>query len=228
MSAPNRMGLFDLLRENPPPLVEQAFEHVESMLEDGNHMFAASAACALDNEILSIDLHALDKDINQREQKLRRAVLEHLTIDPQREMVFSLKLVSIVHEAERIGDITKSLVKARHIAHEPRMGPWVEPLRDLRDRILVMFEHAKQGFVEENVEAARTLMAMHESIKDDVTAYLQHLADAEDITANEGIVYALIAHLLSRVSSHLSNIASVVALPFDQIRRAHGSDNASA
>ena len=214
------MGLFDILREHPPPLVEQAFEHVESMLQDGHHMFAAAAACTLDNEILDVDLHALDKDINRREQLLRRAVLEHLTIDPQREMVFSLKLISIVHEAERIGDITKSLVKAGRVAHEPRMGRWVEPLRDHRDRILVMFEHANKGFVEENVDAARTLMSMHEAIKDDTTRYLSALADADDITPNEGIVYALVARLLSRASSHLSNIASVVALPFDQIRRA--------
>lgn len=195
------------------------------MLNDGHHMFAAAAACALDNEILDVDLHALDKDINRREQNLRRAVLEHLTIDPHREMVFSLKLISIVHEAERIGDIAKSLVKARSIAHEPRMGPWVEPLRDVRNRILQMFEHAQKGFVEENLTAARTLMQMHETIKDETTAYLQDLANADDLTSNEGIVYALIARLLSRVSSHLSNIASVVALPFDQIRRAHYSGN---
>jgi len=33
-------------------------------------------------------------------------------------------------------------------------------------------------------------------------------------------VYAMSARLMSRVSSHLSNIASAVASPFDQIRRA--------
>jgi len=57
-------------------------------------------------------------------------------------------------------------------------------------------------------------------MKDDVTTYLQDLADDDRLTANEGIVLALIARLLSRVSSHLSNIASAVVSPFDQIRRA--------
>jgi phosphate uptake regulator len=63
-------------------------------------------------------------------------------------------------------------------------------------------------------------MEMHETMKDDVTAYLQTLARADDVDANAGIVYALTARLLSRVSSHLSNIASTVVSPFDQIRRA--------
>jgi phosphate uptake regulator len=214
------MGLFDLFSDERPALVAEAFGHVQRMLDTGNNMFAAASAFALENEILDVDLGELDREINECEQELRRAVLEHLTFDPQSEMVFSLKLVSIVHEAERIGDLAKSIVKAGKLAHKPRMGPRVEPLRDMRDRVLQMFEHAHDGFVNEDTEAARRLMTMHEELKDDVTAYLQNLADTEDMTANEGIVFALLARLLSRVSSHLSNIASAVVSPFDQIRRA--------
>lgn len=214
------MGLFDLFTEDRSALVVEAFGHVQRMLDTGHTMFAASTAFALENEILDVDLHERDETINQCEQELRRAVLQHLTVDPQREMVFSLKLVSIVHEAERIGDLSKSIVKAGRLAHKPRMGDAVEPLRDMRDRVLVMFEHARKGFVEEEADAARTLMQMHETMKDDVTEYLSHLADHDDITANEGIVLALLARLLSRVSSHLSNIASTVVSPFDQIRSA--------
>ena len=214
------MGLFDLFSEGAPPLVEEAFENVTNMLSDGHQMFESSTAFALDNEILDDDLSAIDKNINQYEQELRRSLLEHLTVNPEREMVFSLKLISIVGEAERIGDLAKSIVKAGRLAQQPRMGRHVEPLRDMRDRILKMFELAKSGFVDEDPEAARTLMTMHERIKDDTTAYLTQLADADDLSANAGIVYALLARLLSRVSSHLSNIASSVAAPFDQIRRA--------
>lgn len=214
------MGLFDVFNDRSAPLVDEAFGHVRQMLSDGHHMFDTATAFALDNEILDVDLHVLDERINQNEQALRRAVLEHLTIDPQREMVFSLKLVSIVHEAERIGDLTKSIVRAGRLARGPRLGSHVEPLRNMRDRILQMFDHVKRGFVQEDADAARTLMEMHETMKDDVTAYLKELADADDLEANEGIVYALLGRLLSRVSSHLSTIASTVVSPFDQIRSA--------
>ncbi|PEN13734.1 hypothetical protein CRI94_06570 [Longibacter salinarum] len=214
------MGLFDLFSDDRPALVAEAFVRVQQMLDTGNDMFAAATAFALENEILDVDLGELDSEINEGEQELRRAVLEHLTFDPQREMVFSLKLVSIVHEAERIGDLAKSIVKAGKLAHKPRMGKHVESLREMRDRVLVMFDHAYHGFVDEEAEAARKLMTMHEQLKDDVTVYLQEVADDESLTANEGIVLALLARLLSRVGSHLSNIASTVVSPFDQIRRA--------
>jgi phosphate uptake regulator len=183
-------------------------------------MFAASTAFVLDNEILDVDLSELDQEINEGEMSLRRSVLEHLTIDPQRELVFSLKLLSIVHEAERIGDLTKSLEKTGRLAKKPRMGERVKPLRDMRDRILRMFESARKGFVESEQEEARKLMEAHEQMKDDVTEYLNTLADREDITPNEAMVYAMSARLMSRVSSHLSNIASTVVSPFDEIRRA--------
>jgi len=216
------MGLFDMLTNDSSPLVEEAFNHIREMLDVGHHMFAASTAFVLDNEILDDDLHALDRDINEREQALRRAVLKHLTMNPTQEMVFSLKLLSIVHEAERIGDLSKSLKQAGGLAHAPRMGDPVEPLRDVRDRILQMFDHARRGFVDEDVEEARVLMEMHEQIKVDVTDYLTQVANRDDLSANAAVVYALTARLLSRVSSHLSNIASSVAAPFDQIRRAPG------
>ena len=54
---------------------------------------------------------------------------------------------------------------------------------------------------------------------DRISAYLHRLADNRDLTPNEGVVYALGARAMSRVSSHLANIASTVAYPFDQIRR---------
>lgn len=213
------MGFFAFFKEEQPPLVDQAFCDVKSMLENGHEMFAAATAFLLDNEILDVDLKALDNKINGCEQSLRRAVLEHLTVDPDRELIFSLKLISIVHEAERIGDLAKSLAKTGHLAKKPRMGPVVAPLRDIRNRILEMFTYGREGFVAGDASAARQLMVDHERLKDEVADYLQMLANRDDLTANEGVVYALSARMMSRVSSHLANIASTVASPFDKIRR---------
>jgi phosphate uptake regulator len=213
------MGFFRMLSGGQPPLVRQAFADVKVMLSNGHEMFAAATAFLLDNEILDTDLSGLDVEINRREQDLRRAVLQHLTVDPGTELLFCLKMISIVHEAERIGDLAKSLAKVGHLARMPRMGPLVLPLRDMRDRILAMFELTQKGFVEGEVEAARELMRRHGVIKDDTTRYLKDLAEREDITPNEAVTYALSVRLLSRVSSHLANIASTVASPFDQIRQ---------
>ena len=49
-------------------------------------------------------------------------------------------------------------------------------------------------------------------------SYLSDLALSSDVGSNPAVVYALGARMLSRVSSHVANIASTVASPFDQIR----------
>lgn len=213
------MAFFDFFRDNQPPLVAEAFEDVRSMLKVGQEMFAAATAHLLDNEILDVDLKELDETINVREQDLRRSVLEHLTIDPGRELIFSLKLVSIVHEAERIGDLAKSISKVTDLAEGQRMGPHVEPLREQRDAVMRMFERAREGFVEADESIARELMQEHERQKDVTTSYLKDLASSDDLSSNEAVVYALAARMMNRVSSHLSNIASTVVSPFDQLRR---------
>ncbi len=213
------MGLFDLLRSGYPPLVAQATEEIQAMVFLGRDMFASAAAHLLENEILEDDLSELDQNINLGEQRIRRAVFEHLSIHPEQDLIFSLKLVSIVHEAERIGDLAKSLAKVASMAKGPRLGDRVMPLREFRDQVLLLFDRLEEGFFRGSIEEAEEIMATHKYLKDEVALYIQDLADDNEITGNEGVVYALSARMLNRVSAHIANIASTVVSPLDQIRR---------
>lgn len=213
------MGFLDFFTGDQPAFVKQASDDVQAMLTNGRDMFAAAAAHLLDNEILDVDLAALDGDINACEQTVRRDVLHHLRVEPKHELVLCLTLISIVQEAERIGDLAKKLGWTARLAHKPRLGPLVEPLRLARSRILQMFDQTRHGFVEGDAAVAKQLMDAQPQIKADLAHYLQRLADNPAVTPNEAVVYTLGARTMSRVSSHLANIASTVTAPFDQIRR---------
>lgn len=213
------MSVFSIFRGSPPPLVEQSLNDVQLMLERGHTMFADASAHLLQNEILEVDLARLDEDVNAAEQRIRRAVLGHLSIDPNRDLVFSLKLISIVQEAERIGDLCKSLAKVAALADAPRMGPRVDALREMQQRILEMFDLTRRGFVKGDEASADRVMEMHEEMKGLAARYITDLARATDVTTNEAVVLTLAARMLSRVSAHLANIGSAVASSFDRIRR---------
>ena len=216
------MGFFDFFRGVQPPLVRQALRDVKQMLDVGQRMFGAATATLLDNEVLDVDLKTLDADINRCEQDLRRVVLEHLTVAPDRELVFSLKLISIVQEAERIGDLSKSLGRNALLAQRPRSGPFVGRLRLLRDRVDGMFEDTRLGFVEGDERRAQALLLKHDRNKGEVADLLCEMAASEDLTANEAVVLALSAQMLSRVSSHLANISSAVTGSFEHLRQGSG------
>jgi phosphate uptake regulator len=213
------MKLFNFLSDARPPLVEQSLEDIAAMIDGAGAMFAAATACLLDNEALSMDLSAADAAINARERKVRRAVLEHMAVAPQAELTLSLLLVSVVQDAERAGDLAKSIAKASDLAKEARSGPYVEALRAIRDRVQALFPKASRAFLASNEADARVVMEAHDGLKQDVGAYLARLAAAEDVSVNLAVVLAVSARMIGRTSSHLSNIISSVALPFDQIRR---------
>ena len=99
------MKFFDFLTGARPPLVNQSLGDMGAMLDTAAEMFAAATAYLLDNEPLTLDLSARDEEINARERKVRRAVLEHVTIDPRDELALSLLLISVVQDAERCGDV---------------------------------------------------------------------------------------------------------------------------
>ena len=213
------MGFFDFFRGVQPPLVRKALRDVGQMLDVGQQMFGAAAATLLDNEILELDLKRLDADVNRCEQDVRRVVLEHLTLAPDRELVFSLKLISIVQEAERIGDLCKSLGRNAALAQRPRFGPFVERLRALRDRIDGMFEDARRAFLDSDEARAYALLETHDHNKADVARLLADLAASETVTPNEAVVLALSAQMLSRISAHLANITSAVTGSFEHLRQ---------
>ncbi len=214
------MNLFSFLTGSRPPLVEQSMTDLGVMLDTADSMFAAATNCLLDNEPLHVDLSAQDETVNQGEQKIRRAVLEHILADPRGELALSLLLVSIVQDAERLGDLAKSIAKASALATAPRMGPHVDRLREVRDRVQGAFPRVRRSFIVGDAKAGRAVMDEHAQTKADVGDFLTTLAQADDVTPNQAVVLAITSRMIGRTSSHLSNIVSAVALPFDQVRNA--------
>ncbi|NNF59071.1 MAG: hypothetical protein HKN04_12625 [Rhodothermaceae bacterium] len=213
------MKLFNFLSDSRPPLVEQSLEDLGAMIDDASAMFAAATTYLLDNEALAVDLSAMDEEINAYEQKIRRAVIEHIAVDPRDELTLSLLLISIVQDAERCGDLAKSIAKAAALADAPRMGPHVEALRTIRDRVQALYPKAKSAFVTANTADAKAVMDEHDALKKEVSGYLKQLASATDLSSNLAVVLGISGRMIGRTSSHLSNIISSVAMPFDQIRR---------
>ena len=212
------MNFFSFLTGSRPPLVDKSLNELGTMLDTADTMFAASTNCLLDNEELKVDLSGMDQTINTGEQRIRRAVLEHLLSDPREELALSLLLISIVQDAERCGDLAKSIAKASDLADAPRMGRHVEALRPIRDRVQAAFPQVRRSFIVGDERAARKVMEEHDETKADVARFLQELASSDDVSANAAVVLAIAARMVGRTSSHLSNIISAVALPFDQVR----------
>lgn len=213
------LQFLNFLSSARPPQIQRSLDALAAMLDASGRMFAAATATLLDNEALTLDLSVEDEVVNAHERAIRRMVLEHVSSSPRDEVALSLVLVSIVQDAERLGDLAKNLGKTADLAAHPRMGPHVDALRPVRDRVQAAFPRVRDAFVASDEAAAREVMDAHDRTKTDLADYVQRLAAADDLTSNLGVVLATAGRMIGRTSAHLSNIASGVALPFDQIRR---------
>ncbi len=211
----------------PSTLVEAAFRDVGGMLEQAGRMFDLALEALLDNRELDGDLEAdldrMDDVVDEGERMVRRTILEHMSVNPRQDLVASLILMSMVQDAERIGDFARGLAQVVALAGSPRGGDFARDLRGIADRIRPHFALCNEAFRQDDSEKARRVLSAHAAIKHDCIACTRRVA-ASDLSADMAIVYAQTSQILRRISAHLANIASTVVQPFDRIR--HGDEDA--
>ena len=199
-------------------LLYQSIEDLRTMLGNEEEMFdAASAYLIHGTETPHVDVHKRDEDINAGERMVRRAVLQHLALNPQQDLPGSLVLVSIVIYVERIGDYAKDLWDLRESLTGSLQPDWIEALGALRDQIMPMFAWCAAAVCEDDVESGNSAMEAKRRVEELSDSLLDLLLKDSSAPAAPAIVCALATHYMRRISAHLSNIASSVVAPLDQI-----------
>ena len=206
----------EILQGPKRTLVSDAIDEVLAMVQRAEQMFAASCGTLLDDR-QAADLSRDDESINVGERMVRRLIFQHLMVNPQRDLPASLALLSIVHDVERLGDYAKSLAELNQWDELRRPGSrYGEACRELHGMIAPLFALASQAVRDSDADAARSLMQRHTEVKLR-TDEMVTSAMADTGANRDTVLYSLAARYLRRVSAHLSNVASSVVNPLDQL-----------
>ena len=198
-------------------LLEAAFKDVTTMLVQGGKMLDHALGALFEGQPLDVDLDAMDDVIDNGERMVRRTVLQHLTVNPEQDLVASLILVSMVQDAERIGDFARGLGELGDLVQTSLDGPPAEELKAIALRLRPLFETCEQAFREDDAESAQKVTSTHVELKQEFSDYVGKIASS-GLPANKAVGFAVAARILRRISAHLSNISSTVTQPFDRIR----------
>jgi phosphate transport system protein len=209
-------------------LFSQAFDDAHSMLVKSELLYNEAVKALLANKSAGFDIYELDREINSLEKKIRRKSLEHLSINPQQDIVASLVLTSIVIDVERIGDYSKNIYELHDLYGKPEKITIENKLIDYSSRITELFEKVKNVFIDEDEKEAATLMNKLNKIKRGCDKYIFDVASKKDCSARRTIVNVLFSRYLKRVSAHLENMMSSIANPFDMIGFYQGDMNKEA
>ena len=190
------------------------------MIADGEAVFRDSweaIAGETGAKELRQQIYDRDRSINEKERTVRRMLAEHLSINPKQDVAGALAMMSLVKDAERIGDYSKNIFELAFImGKEIREMTYIERLEDLRERIADRFGPLREAFVESDEEIAREILEEYQTIKKECGDIQDELFVAE-LPTREAICTVLIVRSFKRINSHMSNIASGVVYPLDQI-----------
>lgn len=200
--------------------MQKVAEEFGEMLSDAEYVFSHAWGVIIGRVAIDqIKQLLYDKDIavNQHEREIRRMLAEHLSINPKQDISGCLTMMSMIKDAERIGDHSKNIFELGVILEgDIKEMKYVDRLSTIQEKISRQFPKLKRAFLESDESMAREILQDYSPIKDECNQTLQDLF-SEELSTREAVTTALLSRYLKRVNSHMSNIASGVVYPLDQI-----------
>lgn len=198
----------------------EVLEDFKAMLDDTRRMFESVCKGLIEGREepgLEDKIYEIDRKVNLLEKEIRKRIVEHLSIQPSVDVPASLVLMSVVKDAERVGDYCKNLLEIKDLLNKPfERGQFEELFDGIDKRILDEFEKTQKAFIESDEKAAKEiLIAERETVKS-CDEILKKIAGSS-LSTNEAVCFALMARYFKRVSAHLANIGSSVILPISDL-----------
>ena len=211
------MAIFDWLKQSGPGGLESMGHKFEQMLEDGRHVFDLAANGLLsggDPEVFREDLFSTDRRINQTEIEIRRALVVHGSVHGTLHLPELLVMMSLVKDAERIGDYAKNLYDLSALEGEPIRDEERAALVEVKDSISNLLVRARNVYSEQNqpgaVEMLKDAGAIEDRCDESVTRLL-------GVKGRNMAACVLAYRYFKRVASHASNIVTSLVVPVDKL-----------
>ncbi len=198
----------------------QVMEDFRIMLDEAESMFEAVCARLTgggDDPELKERIYRMDKKVNELQKEIRRRIVEHLSLQPTVDVNACLILMSVVKDAERLGDYSKNLYEVTELLEHPIDKSLFSQYFDSLDSDIVkLFGQTRDAFIGADEEKARSTWDYHRRINKACDKIVKKVAKS-NLSVNEAVSFALIARYFKRIVSHLVNIATSVVLPLSDL-----------
>jgi phosphate transport system protein len=198
--------------------VKDMTSQVGEMLDAGYWMFDQACAVLLRKAAWG-DVHGplyeRDAQINHAEQAIRERIVTHLSVGNSADLAPCLVLMSVVKDAERIGDYCKNIFEVGKF-YQGEFGhrAFAEPLNDIRNKIASLFDPIKNALLTQDEDAAERLIQENSGVVKECDLIVQQLLCLQDeLPAAEAVACALLARHYKRVEAHLTNITLSIISP---------------
>ncbi|MEE2961575.1 MAG: PhoU domain-containing protein [Myxococcota bacterium] len=209
--------LIQILRDNDP-IEPMAREFIE-MLTLAEEMSDFIQPTVLDHS-LSLDhrkkVYKLDVKINKLERSIRKRIITHLNLKGG-HVSYCLVLMSIVKDAERIGDYMKNISEVGELGGEPiPQGELLDELSDIMNLAIETLKATPTIIQEEQQDRANEYIQGGRNAGKRCDHLLKQLAKS-NLSPAQTTSMVLLTRFYKRLSGHLLNILSSVVMPLHKV-----------
>ena len=190
------------------------------MLDAGRHCFDVAANALLggtDPEVIRKDLFLTDRSINEAEQNVRRHLVVHVSVHGAASLPACLVLMTVVKDAERIGDYAKNIFdltpRAEAISTDSSAH---SDLVELKDAVSAALAKTRKAFDSQDEDEARALVRQMNEMEDRCDQSIEEILASES-EHNAPATLVLAYRYFKRVISHSMNITTSIFMPLDKI-----------
>ncbi len=200
--------------------ITEVLEEFNRMLSDTRVIFVSSYG-HLFNPInepgLGDKIYEIDRRVNESQKNIRKRIAEHMTLQPTVDTTACLILMSLVKDAERVGDLAKNIYESKNYfdGHLDK-AVYDKYFGDIDKHILEHFNRTRDAFIDSDEEKAAGAWDEHKKIREMCDSALQSIANSQ-LPVKEAVGFSLMTRYYKRISAHLTNIATSVIVPLDKL-----------
>lgn len=194
--------------------ISRMLEEFISMIEDVEWLYDSVGSVIrgkLEPKKIEEEIYERDREVNRKQRDIRRLVVNHLTVQPGVDVPICLVLISIVKDAERLGDHCKDIFEvAMQYTHAFDREQYTPVMDELDEDITVMFSQMRKAFARSDKKLAWSVIEKDRVVSKQCDMLVRQLANDNDLKSIEAVSYTLLTRFYKRVSRHIANIATSV------------------
>jgi len=200
--------------------LSHALELYNSMIDNVKEMYQLAMNALRGPEAVDTvrdKIYALDREVNEKERTIRRSLVNHLSLRVRHDAPACLILMSVVKDAERLGDYCKNMFEVAEMFGQPLAeGRYMTPLIDISKKVEGLIARTGEAFVRSERDVARAVLRDSHTVASECDMMLKQLIH-DRIPTQKAVAYSLLSRYFKRLARHLGNIASSVLVGVDQI-----------
>ncbi len=159
-----------------------------------------------------------DVGVNKAQRKVRKELVVHASVrGSNADLPMVLSSMSIVKDAERIGDYSKNIWDIADAGVDLSRDDDIDTLIKYRDRTSSMIAETARVFRERDVEAAHRMIQESDGVQDEYDEGIRALLSRADSAGPEAVARALLYRYLKRINAHAMNVLTSLVMPVHRL-----------